>query len=217
MRSFFKIFFAALLALVVFFLIGIFMLIAAAGSLASREKEPVAAKSILVLNLAQAFNEQSREDPVADIVNRSESTTPGLYDAIRLIRHAEEDNNIAGIYIEAEGNANGFAASDELRNALLHFKTAKKFIIAHGDNITQKAYFVASIANRIYANPVGAVEWDGFSSQLFFLKGALDRLGIQPQIFYAGKFKSATEPLRVDKMTPENKVQTTEWLGDLYA
>lgn len=217
MRSFFKIFFASLLALIVFFLIGFFLVVSAASSLTSKEKEPVEAKSVLMLDLAQQFHEQAQEDPIGEITNRGESTTPGLYDAIRLIRHAESDNHIAGIYIVANGNANGFASSDELRNALLHFKTTKKFIIAYGDNITQKAYFIASVADRVYANPVGGVEWDGFSSQLFFIKGMLDKLGIQPQIFYAGKFKSATEPLRVDKMTPENRLQTSDWLGDLYS
>ncbi|HUQ97390.1 MAG TPA: S49 family peptidase, partial [Chitinophagaceae bacterium] len=216
MRSFFKIFFASLLSLFIFFLLIFFLLAALAGSITSKEKEPVAAKSVLVIDLAQALHEQAQEDEVDEIINRGESRTPGLYDAIRVIRHAEEDKNIAGIYLQAEGNANGFASSDELRNALLHFKTSKKFIIAYGDGISQKAYFIASVADRIYANPVGTLEWDGFSSQLFFIKGLLDKLGVQPQIFYAGKFKSATEPLRVDKMTPENKLQTTEWLGDLY-
>jgi protease-4 len=216
MRSFFKIFFASLLALFVFMLLGVFLLVALAGSFASEEKEPVAAKSVLVLDLAQPFREQAQEDPVEEIMNRGRGATPGLYDAVRLIRHAASDNNIAGIYIKADGNANGFASSDELRNALLQFKTSKKFIIAYGDGISQKAYFVASVADRFYANPVGGLEWQGFSSQLFFIKGMLDKLDIQPQIFYAGKFKSATEPLRVDKMTPENKLQTAEWLGDLY-
>src|SRR5215217_5090002 len=216
MRSFFKIFFASLLSLVVFFLLILFVLVSIAGSLASRKAEPVAAKSVLVLDLTQEYKEQAQDDAVGSILNRGESTTPGLYDAIRLIRHAETDNDIAGIYIVANGNANGFASSDELRNALLHFKTSRKFIIAHGDGMTQKAYFIASVADRVYANPVGALEWTGFSSELFFIKGMLDKLGIQPQIFYAGKFKSATEPLRVDKMTPENKLQTSEWLGDLY-
>jgi protease-4 len=109
MRSFFKIFFASLLALVVFFLLGLFLLIAMAGSLASSEKEAVAAKSVLVLDLAQEFKEQAQEDAIGEIVNRGRGAIPGLYDVIRLIRHAETDNNISGIYIEANGNANGFA------------------------------------------------------------------------------------------------------------
>ena len=216
MRSFFKSFFASLLALFVFVLLGVFLLVALAGSFTTKEKEPVAAKSVLLLDLAQTFQEQAQEDPVGELVNRGEGAIPGLYDAVRLIRHAAGDNNIAGIYIKADGNGNGFASSDELRTALLQFKASKKFIIAHGDGISQKAYFVASVADRIYANPVGGLEWDGFSSQLFFIKGALDKLEIQPQIFYAGKFKSATEPLRATQMTPENRLQTAEWLGDLY-
>jgi protease-4 len=216
MRSFFKIFFASLLSLIVFFLLFFFIVVALAGSLANKEKESVAAKSILVLDLSQQLKEQAQRDPVGELVNGGESTVPGLYDAVRLIGHAATDNNISGIYIISNDNANGFAASDELRNALLRFKTSKKFVIAHGDGITQKAYFVASAADRIYANPVGDVDWRGFSTQLFFIKGMLDKLGIEPQIFYAGKFKSATEPLRAEKMTPENKLQTAEWLGDLY-
>lgn len=205
-----------MLALFVFVLLGVFLLVALAGSFTTKEKEPVAAKSVLLLDLAQTFQEQAQEDPVGELVNRGEGAIPGLYDAVRLIRHAAGDNNIAGIYIKADGNGNGFASSDELRTALLQFKASKKFIIAHGDGISQKAYFVASVADRIYANPVGGLEWDGFSSQLFFIKGALDKLEIQPQIFYAGKFKSATEPLRATQMTPENRLQTAEWLGDLY-
>jgi protease-4 len=216
MRSFFKFFFASLLSLIVFSLLFFFILVAFAGSFASKEKEPVAAKSILVLDLSQQLKEQAQRDPVGELMNGGESNVPGLYDAVQLIGHAATDNNISGIYIISNDNANGFAASDELRNALLRFKASKKFVIAHGDGITQKAYFVASAADRIYANPVGDVDWRGFSTQLFFIKGMLDKLGIEPQLFYAGKFKSATEPLRAQKMTPENKLQTAEWLGDLY-
>ena len=125
MRSFFKIFFASLLSLLVFFFLVFFVLISIAGSLASRKPEPVAAKSILVLDLSQQFKEQAQEDELGSLMNRSGSTTPGLYDAIRLIRHAETDANVAGIYIVANGNANGFASSDELRNALRAFAAAR--------------------------------------------------------------------------------------------
>src|SRR6185503_8108498 len=110
-----------------------------------------------------------------------------------------------------------FASSNEIRNALLDFKQGGKFVIAHGDMINQKAYGVANVADKIYVSPQGIVEWFGFSMSIAFLKGTLEKLDIEPQIFYAGKFKSATEPLRVDKMTPENKLQTSVWLGDLYS
>ena len=214
MRGFFKIFFATLLSLVVFCLLVFFVLSAIIGSLAQKEKEEVASKSILVLDLSQHFAERVQENPLDKVWDRE--SAPGLYDVVRVIRHAKEDKNVSGIYIVANGNANGFAASDELRNALLDFKTSKKFVIAHGDMVSQKAYFVASVADRFYSNPVGSVDWSGFSSELLFVKGTLEKLNIEPQIFYAGKFKSATEPLRAEKMTPENKLQTSEWLGDLY-
>lgn len=214
MRSFFKIFFASLLSLIVFCLIGFFVLVALAGSLSQKEKERIESKTVLMLDLSQHFNEQEENDPLSEITG--DDNTPGLYDAVRIIRHAKEDKNISGIYIVANGNNNGFASSEEIRNALLDFKTSKKFVIAHGDMITQNAYFIASAADKVYANPVGVVDWSGFSSQLFFIKGTLEKLNIEPQIFYAGKFKSATEPLRAEKMTPENREQTIEWLGDLY-
>ena len=214
MRSFFKIFFASLLSLAVFSLVAFFIIVALIGSLSQKEKERIESKSVLVLDLGQRFSEQEQEDPVGVLLG--EDKIPGLYDVVRLIKHAKEDKNISGIYIVANNNRNGFAASDELRNAILDFKTSRKFVVAHGDMISQNAYFVASAADRIYANPVGYVDWSGFSSELFFIKGTLEKLKIEPQIFYAGKFKSATEPLRAEKMTPENKEQTIEWLGDLY-
>jgi protease-4 len=100
--------------------------------------------------------------------------------------------------------------------AIKDFKASKKFVLAHADLLTQGAYFISALADKVYVNPIGAMDWTGFNIELAFLKGTLDKLEIQPQIFYAGKFKSATEPFRTDKMTPENKLQTTVWLNDLY-
>jgi len=170
----------------------------------------------LVLNLSQNFKEQPVENPLSNFSSNDEMDVPGLYDVIRLINKARDDKNISGIYIIANSNPNGFACSEEIRNALLDFKASKKFIIAHGDIISQRAYHIADVADKLYLNPTGILEWVGFNVDYVFLKGTLDKLEIQPQIFYAGKFKSATEPFRTDKMTPENKLQTTVWLNDLY-
>jgi protease-4 len=169
-----------------------------------------------VLDLSQDFKEQEVESPLSGFSNNDEMDVPGLYDVVRLINKAKEDKNIAGIHIIANSNPNGFANSEDIRNALVNFKASKKFIIASGDVISQKAYYVADVADKIYLNPSGMLEWVGFNVDYVFLKGALDKLEIQPEIFYAGKFKSATEPFRTDKMTPENKLQTTVWLNSLY-
>jgi protease-4 len=216
MRNFFKIFFASLLALVIFTIIAVFFLISLIGGMASKDKPVVASKSVLMLDLGQEYQEQVKKDPLA-LFSNEEREVPGLYDVIRLVRQAKDDKNIAGIYIVANNNPNGFAASEELRSVLKDFKSSGKFMLAHGDVITQKAYSVASIADRIYVSPHGYVEWAGYSVQLAFLKGTLQKLGIEPQIFYAGKFKSATEPFRATEMTPENKLQTSVWLNDLYS
>lgn len=214
MRSFFKMFFASLLSLIIFFLICLFVGIAFVGALASKDKPQIPSKSVLVINLSEGFHEQKQNDPLA--VVSGESDVPGLFDVVRLINYAKADNDISGIFIKADENANSFASSNELRNALLDFKASKKFIIAHGDMMTQGSYFVANVADKIYVNPSGSFDWRGFAVSLVFVKGLLDKLDIQPQIFYAGKYKSATEIFRTDQMTPENEVQTTEWLGDIY-
>ena len=214
MRSFFKIFFASFLSLIVFCILGFFILVWIINGLTSKERPEIAAKSVLVLDLGKVYHEQMRESPLSAVTD--EEDMPGLFDVVRLINNAKTDNNIAGIYILADDNANGFGSSNELRNALLDFKSSKKFIIAHGDAMSQKAYFVANTADKVYVNPSGGFDWRGFSVAFAFVKGTLDKLDIQPQIFYAGKFKSATEMFRTTQMTPENKLQTTEWLGDLY-
>ena len=214
MRGFFKIFFASFLALIVFTFLGVFIFIGVVGALASSDKPDVPSKSILVLDLGKHFPEVQQTDLASKLNGTSD--IPGLYDVIRLIQRAKTDDDISGIYIEADNNANGFASSNEIRRALVDFRASKKFVIAHGDLMTQGAYFVANAADKVYVNPSGNFEWKGYAVHLLFLKGLLDKLEIQPQVFYAGKYKSATEPLRTTSMTPENKLQTTEWLGDLY-
>ncbi len=216
MRGFFKIFFASLLALIVFTLLLFFFLVAIVGGLASKEKTRVLTNSVLVLDLGQQYREQLQENPLTILSGDQEKDIPGLYDVIRLLQKAKTDKHITGIYIKGGASPNGFAASEEIRNALLDFKKSGKFIIAHADVITQRTYAVANVADKIYLGPQGYFDWSGYNVEYLFLKGTLDKLDIQPQVFYAGKFKSATEPLRSDRMSEENRLQTSVWLNDLY-
>ncbi len=216
MRGFFKIVFATLLAMILFTVIGIFILIGIATSAASSEKPNIGSKAVLVLNFDVPFKEQYQEDPFNSIFKKTSEDLPSLYEVIRIIDHAKSDSSIKGLYLQCAGNANGFAASEELRKAIIAFKKSGKYVMAHGEVISQKGFYLGSAADAIYCNPQGGLDWVGFSSNIFFLKGMLDRLEIQPQIFYAGKFKSATEPLRETKMTDANKAQTSVWLGELY-
>lgn len=217
MRNFFKIFFASLLALIIFSLIGVLILVGMISSAASPNKPDIENNAVLVLDLTKQYKEQKDESVLGAFTSNSDNDVPGLYDVVRMIDYAKTDNSVKGIYIKCDDNANGFAASEELRNALTDFKKSRKFIIAYGDVMSQKAYYVTTAADKVYCNPKGLVDWRGMASTLFFIKGTLERLEIQPQIFYAGKFKSATEPLREYQMTEANRLQTSVYLNDMYS
>ncbi len=215
MRSFIKFFFAALAALIFFVVIAVLFFGAILGGLFSTKQPEIGAKAVLVLDLSESYNEQMQENPLRNL-GEDEYNKPGIYDLTRIIAYAVRDSSIKGIYIKCGSNANGFGTSQELRDDLLNFKKSGKFIYAYGEVIPQKAYFIANVADKIYCNPKGGVDWKGFSLEEFFLKGTLDKLEIRPQIFYAGKFKSATEPFREEKMTDANRVQLTELLSTLH-
>jgi len=218
MRSFFKIFFASLLALVVFVIFFFFFTIGYLSSVVSgfaAQGEETGVNAVLVLDLSESFGEKATSDPLASF-SETRYNTPGVYDVIRMIRYAKTDSAIKGIYIKAASNGNGLGTTEEIRNALIDFKKSKKFIYAFGDVISLRAYYAANIADRIYCNPKGGVEWKGLTTVMGFIKGSLDKLEIQPEIFYAGKFKSATEPLRAEKMSDANRLQLTVILGEIF-
>jgi protease-4 len=216
MNSFFKSFFASLLAFFVFVFLGFILLFAVIGALSSKEEVVIPANSVLVIDLSTAFPEQAKEDVYSELLNKKNGKIPSLSNLIALIQYAKTDASIKGIYLKCQENPNGFAASEEIRAALMDFKQSKKFIIAFGETISQKGYWIANAADLVYAHPQGGLEWTGLSYETMFLKGLLDKLEIQPQVFYAGKFKSATEPFRYTEMSPENKLQTSEWLNGVY-
>ncbi len=215
MRSFFKIFFASLLALIAFVVILFFFAAGLIGSISSSTTVETGSKAVLVLDLSLSFAEKPGDDPLTKFSD-NRYNTPGVYDVLRMIKYAKTDSAIKGVYIKSNGNDNGLGSSEEIRNALIDFKKSGKFIYAYGEVISMKSYYVANVADKVYCNPKGGLEWHGLSTILGFLKGGLDKLEIQPEIFYAGKFKSATEPLRADKMSDANRLQLTVLLGDIF-
>jgi protease-4 len=216
MQGFFKSFFAALLALVVFGVMVVFIGMGVAGSLLSPARPEVGGKAVLMLDLGQSFKEQTQDNPLSDLGSDDQYDAPGVYDVVRLLRYAKTDSAIKGVFVKCNSDANGFATNEEIRQALADFKKGGKFVYAYGEGISQKAYYVATVADKIYCNPKGDVEWKGFAAEMLYLKTALQKLEIDPQIFYAGKFKSATEPLREDHMTDANRLQLTQLLTDFY-
>jgi protease-4 len=216
MAQFFKYFFAALLALFVFSVLAFFVLIGIAGAVASKEAVQLEAHSVLYLDLGKALKEQTKEDPFALLEGEEPYSQPGVYDMVQLLKHAAGNDQVDGLYLKAGSNANGFATNAEIRKAIAEFKEAGKFVIAYGEVIPQQAFYVATAAEKLYCHPKGGLEWTGLGMEYVFFKKALDRLDIEPQIFYAGKFKSATEPFREEKMTEPNKIQSRELLEGIY-
>lgn len=216
MRSFFKIFFASLVALVVFAGICLVIVLVIIGNALVPDKIEIDPNAVLVVETSQPYGEQPISNPLNTLLKGKSGDIPGLYDVVRLISYAAEDDNIKGIYLKTDGNPNGFATSEELRNALLQFKKSGKFVYAYGEGISQQAYYLASTADKIYLHPQGGLDFAGFSTQVMYLKGTLEKLEIQPQIFYDGKFKSATEPFRETQMTEANRIQTSAYLSELY-
>ncbi len=213
---FFKVFFAAFLALIVFTGIGFIILLVMIGRAMTPEKVTLSPNSVLVLETNQAYMEQELVNPLSAFLGDNAPNVPGLYQTVRLIENAADDDNIKGIYLKVNGNSSGFATNEELRTALKKFRQSGKFVYAYGEVMGQQEFYLATAADKVYLNPKGGIDFNGFSSQIMFLKGTLDRLEIKPEIFYCGKFKSATEPLRETQMTDANKAQTTQFLGELY-
>ncbi len=182
----------------------------------SEEKTILGEKGVLVIDLSKNFNELKRDDPFAELSMKEDEVAPDLSTLIKIISTAKADSSVKGIYLMASENPNGYATSNEIRNALIDFKKSKKFIFAYADYISEKAYFIANVSDKVYCNPKGMFQWQGMSVEYLYFKNMLDKLEIKAQVFYAGKFKSATEPLRDTKMSDANRAQTTVWLNDLY-
>ncbi len=144
-------------------------------------------------------------------------TRTPLLKALQVIRSAATDNRIKGIYINFDENINvSMASLEEIRAELVRFKESGKFIIAYQENWSQIALWFASVADKIYTNPLGGVEWTGLSAGVMFYKGLLDKLDIEPVVVRHGSFKSAVEPFILDKMSPENRLQYQKLVGSLW-
>jgi protease-4 len=141
--------------------------------------------------------------------------TAGLVNLKKAIGEAKTNENVKGIYLNAGLFGAGQAGLLELREALVDFKTSGKFIVAYDEAYSEGGYFLASVADEIYLNPLGGIDFNGFSSEGIFLKGFFEKVGIKPEVFRVGEFKSAVEPFILDKMSPENRLQTQYFLDDI--
>lgn len=218
MRTFFKIVFGSclgsILALIVLVLILVGIGSAVPSVLGAKGKKVIESNSVLELNFDNIVPEKTNniESRGFDFENK---TTVGLADILKLIKNAKTDNSINGIFLQpGSGAALGPATLKDINDALLDFKSSKKFIYAYLENTSKSGYYLASVADKIFLNPSGSIEWRGNALGMMYFKNMLDQLNIKMNIFYVGKFKSATEPFRSDKMSPENRQQLKIFLNE---
>ena len=219
MRQFFKMFFASFLAMVVmgvlFFFVIIGLIVGISKSVVTERKKTIADNSILYIETGKFIHELGESNSLATILGEDEYS-PGLYDVLKAIEHAKTDKDIKGIFIKLENDPNGWATLQQVRDALADFKSSGKFIYAYGEMIPQKSYYLGSVADSIFLNPAGFTELNGLATQMPFFKGLFEKLEVQPQVFYAGKYKSATEPFRADKMSEPNRQQVAAVQADIW-
>ncbi|MGA0558968.1 signal peptide peptidase SppA [Larkinella sp. VNQ87] len=218
MRQFLKYVFATIVGLFLFTFVAFLMLlgIGSVFSAASGDEVAVKENSVLKLNLNSPIREIGVENPFGGFGPfNSSGDVIGLIDLKQALANAKLDPNIKGVYIQAEYPQAGWASLEEVRTALIDFKTSKKFVVAYGEVMTEKGYYIASVADNIYLNPAGALEWNGLDAEYTFFKGTFDKLGIKPVIFRVGEFKSAVEPFIRENMSEANKAQTTSFLNSL--
>ena len=212
---------AVIVGLFVFSIVAMLIFFGIIGLVASSsEKEVTLEKnSILHLDLnGRTLVERTSEE---DLVFGSfldpfgGENTAGLVNLKKAIGEAKTNENVKGIYLNAGLIGAGQAGLLELREALIDFKTSGKFIVAYDEAYSEGGYFLASVADEIYLNPLGGIDFNGFSSEGIFLKGFFEKVGIKPEVFRVGEFKSAVEPYILDKMSPENRLQTQYFLDDI--
>ena len=199
-------------------LFGILFLIGTsiASSAISKKKSVIKTNSVLKLSLKDPIPELTGNTPSSGGFEFETDKVVGLHDMIHALNHAKTDDKIKGLLLDLSSVGTGRAGASNLRQAILEFKESGKFVYAHSTYYSQGTYYLASAADKIYVHPLGGVDFLGFAATVPFLKDMLDRLDVDMQVFYAGQFKSATEPYRRYNMSEQSKLQTREYLEDLY-
>lgn len=203
----------------IFLLFIMFLIIAGIVSSVSSDKlVAVSNNSVLYARFDKPISERTSNNPFENInfASMTSKGNMGLNDILDDIKKAKKDNRIKGIYLDLSTIPAGVATIEEIRNSLIDFKSSGKFIYAYSEGYSQGAYYVASVADKIFLNPQGTIDFKGLNAEVMFLKGTLEKLEIEPQIIRHGKFKSAVEPLILDKMSDENRKQVQGYVGAIW-
>ena len=222
MRSFFKYVLATITGIIIcsilmfFIMIGVISMMV--SSVGTKTETVTASNSVLMINLDHEITEKTEANPFEglDVPGFASTRSLGLNDIVSRIKAAKTDSNIKGIYLNVSGTGTGFATMKTIREALWDFKTSYKFIIAYSDVMSQKGYYINSVADEVYLHPQGSLDFRGLASSVMFFKEGLDKLGIDMQVLKVGTYKSAVEPFIMNSMSEANKEQVSSYLNSIY-
>lgn len=225
MKDFLKIMLASALGFIIanilFSLIAMIFFFGAMGSFVgsfSAEKFTLQDNSVLNLRLNGPITERTpEEDPFTSMINANQPGPMGLNDIVSAIRKAKQNDKIKGIYLDSRMMSASLATLAEIRQELESFQESGKFIVSYADTYTQGGYYLASLADKVAINPQGMLDLHGLASMPVFFKDALDKLGIEMQIFKVGTYKSAVEPFTQNEMSDANREQVTSYLNDAWS
>lgn len=217
MKDFIKSVLATMVGIFGFFIVmGVLTMMSIIGMVASSSAaQNVEENSVFVLNLSGTISDQGTDNPFS-LFTGDDSQSTGLNNILSAIKKAKTNDDIKGIYIEAGALMTNYATLQEIRNALADFRKSGKWIVAYGDYYTQGAYYVASVANKVYINPKGIVDWHGIGAQTMFYKDFMAKFGVKCEVVKVGTFKSATETFTEEKMSDANRLQTQTFINGTW-
>ena len=215
MKQFFKTVLAVMVAIFLVQTIAVILLVSISAGMAAGSKTSVKDKTVLKIDFSDPIADKGSDNPLAKFGAGNPDKT-SQEDVLKALRHAAKDDKVAGIVLTTRSIQMGLATTDAIRNELEAFRKSGKFIKAYSDVMTEGAYYLCSVADEIYLAPEGLIELNGIGGNQPFLKGMLAKLEVEPEIFRVGKYKSAIEPLILDKMSDANRQQTMELLNSVY-
>jgi len=221
MKNFLKYTLATITGIIIASILFFIVMLAGFSAIVSSGNKPVSISnnSILVLKAGVPIPDRGDQNPFSgiDLFNMTITPSAGLNEILHNIEKASGDSKIKGILIENGLLPSGWATTEEIRNALMKFREAGKFVISYSDYVlTQECYYLATAADKIYINPGSMVDFKGLSSEVMFYKKALEKIGVEVQVIRHGKFKGFVEPFILDKLSEENKIQIKDYTGSIW-
>jgi protease-4 len=218
MKDFLKNVLATVVGIFLFMAVtGLFMVMSIIGMVASGEQtKSVKDNSVLVMNLSGILAERGESNPLSEFMGNSNQSL-GLDDMLAAIKKAKSNDKIKGIYIEAGAfSPDSYASLQALRRALSDFRKSGKWIVAYADTYTQGSYYLASVADHVWLNPQGQVDWHGLAAQKMYFKGLMEKFGVKMQVAKVGSYKSAVEQFINDKMSDADREQTEAYINGIW-